>query len=75
MFIKKLICNYNAQKLLLVVSRLIFALDAWVAIIFIMELIVVLLFNRKRKCDKGYFNPLFWVFMITFPLAQPTIMI
>jgi hypothetical protein len=32
-------------------------------------------YNRKRKRDKGYLNPLFWVFMITLPLAQPTIMI
>jgi hypothetical protein len=29
--------NYNAQELLLVASRLAFALDAWVALILIME--------------------------------------
>jgi hypothetical protein len=38
MFIKNSICNYNAQELLLVASKLAFALDAWVTLIFIMEL-------------------------------------
>jgi len=42
MFIKNSIFNCNAQELLLATSRLTFALDAWVALIFIMELIVVL---------------------------------
>jgi hypothetical protein len=42
MFIKISICNYNVKKLLLIASRLAFALDAWVALILIMELIVVL---------------------------------
>jgi hypothetical protein len=37
MFIKNLICNYNAQELLLTASKLAFALNAWVALIFIME--------------------------------------
>ncbi len=32
-------------------------------------------FSQERKHDKRYFNPLFWVCMITFPLVQPTIMI
>jgi len=35
MFIKDLICNYNAQELLLATSRLDFALYAWVALILI----------------------------------------
>jgi len=37
MFIKNSTCNYNAHELLLVASRLAFGLDAWVALIFIME--------------------------------------
>jgi hypothetical protein len=37
MFIKNLTCNYNAQELLSAATRLIFALDAWVALIFMME--------------------------------------
>jgi hypothetical protein len=49
MFIKNSICNYNAQELLLVESRLTFALDAWVAPILIMELIVVLLLTGKKN--------------------------
>jgi hypothetical protein len=55
-------------------SILVFALDAWVTLIFIMELTIVLLIAEKRK-HKRYFNPLFWVYMITFPFVQPTIMI
>jgi hypothetical protein len=49
MFIKYSIYNYNAQELLLAASRLTFALDAWVALIFIMELIVVLLLVEKKN--------------------------
>jgi len=37
MFIKNSICNYNAHGLLLVASKLVFGLNAWVALIFIME--------------------------------------
>jgi hypothetical protein len=72
MFIKKLLCNYNAKELLFTTSRLSF--DAWVALIFIMELIFVWLLAEKENAIR-YFNPLFWVCMITFPLTQPTIMI
>jgi hypothetical protein len=50
MFIKNLICNYNALELLLWnASRLIFALDAWVALILIMEVIVLLLIAKKEN--------------------------
>ncbi len=49
MFIKNSIYSYNAQELLLVASRLAFALDAWVALILIMELIVVLLLVEKKN--------------------------
>jgi hypothetical protein len=31
--------------------------------------------SRERKHDTRDFDPLFWVYMITLPLAQPTIMI
>jgi hypothetical protein len=58
MFIKNLICSYNAHELLLATSILAFALNAWVALIFIMQLIVVLLLTQKKR-DKRYFNPLF----------------
>jgi hypothetical protein len=37
MFIKNSTFNYNAQELSSVASRLAFALDAWVALILIME--------------------------------------
>jgi hypothetical protein len=74
MFIKKLICNYNAHELLLATSKLAFALDALIRLIFIMELIVVLLLVKKKH-NRRDFNPLFWVCMITLPLPQPTIMI
>jgi hypothetical protein len=47
MFIKHSICNYNAKELLLATSELGFALDAWVASILIMELIIVLLLVEK----------------------------
>jgi hypothetical protein len=49
MFIKNSICNYNAKELLLVTSILAFAVNAWVALIFIMELIVVLLLVEKEN--------------------------
>jgi len=75
MFIKNLIYNYNAQELLLVASRLVFAFDAWLALILIMELNVVLFIVRKKKRNRRNLTILFWVFMITLPLAQPTIMI
>jgi hypothetical protein len=52
MFIKSLIYNYNAQELLLIASRLIFALDAWIALIFIMELTMVLLIIEKENATK-----------------------
>jgi hypothetical protein len=48
MFIIFLICNYNAQELLLVASRLAFSLDAWVTLILIMELTIVLLLAEKE---------------------------
>jgi hypothetical protein len=48
MFINFLICNYNTHELLLTTSILAFALNAWVALIFIMELIVVLLLTQKN---------------------------
>jgi len=57
MFKKNLICNYNVHELLLAISILAFALNAWVAVILIMELIVVL-FSTKKMHDKRYFNPL-----------------
>jgi hypothetical protein len=50
MFIENLI--YNALKLLLAASRLAFALDAWIALIFIMELSMVLLVNEKENMTK-----------------------
>ncbi len=34
-----------------------------------------IIFSRKRKGDTRYFDPLFWVYMIILPLAQPIIMI
>ncbi len=68
MFIKNLTCNYSAQKLLSIASRLNFALNAWVALI-------LYCFYSEKKRDTRYFNPFFWVYMITLPLAQPTIMI
>ncbi len=49
MFTKKLIFNYNAQELLLATSRLTFALDVWVALILIMELIVLLFLIKKTQ--------------------------
>jgi hypothetical protein len=52
MFIKNSICNYNAQELLLVESRLTFALDAWVALKLIMELSVVLLLTGKKNATE-----------------------
>ncbi len=54
MFIKNSIYSYNAQELLLVASRLAFALDAWVALILIMELIVVLLLVEKKMQQKKF---------------------
>jgi len=47
MFIKNLICNYNGHELLLATSILAFALNAWVALILIMELTVVLFLTKK----------------------------
>jgi len=64
----------NALELLSNALKLIFALDAWVALILIMELIFVF-FLAEKKHGKRNFNPLFWVYMITIPLVQPTIMI
>jgi hypothetical protein len=52
MFIKKLICNYNAHELLLATSKLAFALDALIRLIFIMELIVVLLLVKKNTIEE-----------------------
>jgi hypothetical protein len=52
MSIKKIICNYNAQNLLLVASKLTFALDAWVALIFIMELTIILFLVEKENAIK-----------------------
>ncbi len=57
MFIKFLIYNYNAQELLLIASRLAFALDAWVTLILIMELIIVLLLVGKKMRQK-IFQPI-----------------
>jgi hypothetical protein len=74
MFIKKSNCNYNALEFLSNASRLIFALDAWVALIVIMELIVVF-FLAEKKHGRRDFDPLFWVYMIIIPLVQLTIMI
>jgi hypothetical protein len=54
MFIKISIYNYNVEELLLVASRLAFALDAWVALILIMELIVVLLLVEKENATKKF---------------------
>jgi len=56
MFIKKLICNYNAQELLLVASRLVLALYAWVTLIFIIELIVVLFLAGKKNARHKRFQ-------------------
>ncbi len=53
MFIKKSICNYNAHELLLGASRLAFALDAWVALILITELVVVLFLVQKKNVTKN----------------------
>jgi hypothetical protein len=58
MFIKKSICNYNADELLLAASILAFALNVWVALILIIKLIVVL-FIAKKKMYRRNFNPLF----------------
>jgi hypothetical protein len=58
MFIKNSICNYNADELLLVTSRLAFALDVWVTLILIIKLIVVL-FLAEKKMYKRNFDPLF----------------
>ncbi len=32
-------------------------------------------FSQKKKSDTRYFDTLFWIYMITLPLVQPTIMI
>jgi len=47
-----LIYNYNAEELLLATSKLAFFVDAWLALIFIMELIVVLLLVVKENTTK-----------------------
>jgi hypothetical protein len=52
MFIKKLIYDYNANALLLATSKLAFALDAWLALIFIMELTIVLFLATKENVTK-----------------------
>jgi hypothetical protein len=52
MFIKNLIYNYNVKELLLVTSRLAFALYAWLALILIMELTIVLLLAKKENATK-----------------------
>ncbi len=52
MFIKKLIYNYNAQELLLIAYILIFALDAWVLVMLIMELTMVILLTEKENATK-----------------------
>ncbi len=52
MFIKNSICNYNAQELLLVASKLAFAIDAWVTLILIMELTKLLLLAQKQNAIK-----------------------
>jgi hypothetical protein len=52
MFIKNLIYNYNVEELLLVTSRLAFALYAWLALILIMELTIVLLLAKKENATK-----------------------
>jgi hypothetical protein len=49
MFIKNSICNYNAHELLLSTTRLTFVLDAWVALILIIELIIVLFLVPKKN--------------------------
>jgi hypothetical protein len=49
MFIKSSTYNYNAHELLSTASRLVFALDAWVALIFIMELTIILLLTKKEN--------------------------
>jgi len=52
MFIKKLIYDYNANALLLATSKLAFSLDAWLALIFIMELTIVLFLAIKENVTK-----------------------
>ncbi len=52
-----MIYNYNAQELLLVASRLVFALYAWVALILIMELTVVLFLVGKKNTQHKRFQP------------------
>jgi hypothetical protein len=52
MFIKKSIYNYNAYELLLATSRLAFVLDAWGALILILELIIILLLVEKENATK-----------------------
>jgi hypothetical protein len=47
MFIKNLICNYNVEELLLAPSKIVFALDAWVVVILIIELTILLLLTDK----------------------------
>jgi hypothetical protein len=49
MFIKYLTYNYNAQKLLLAASILIFALNTWVVLIFIIELTIILVLDEKEN--------------------------
>jgi hypothetical protein len=72
MFIKNSTCNYNAQKLLSTISILVFALHAWVALIFIMESTIILLLVEKENMTKEILTSCFG---ITLPLIQPTIMI
>jgi len=74
MFIKNSICNYNAQELLLVASKLAFAIDAWVTLILIMELTKLLFLAQKQNAIKEISTHV-WICMITFPLIEPTIMI
>jgi len=49
MFIKNSTYNYDAHELLSTASRLVFALDAWATLIFIMELINILLLTKKEN--------------------------
>jgi hypothetical protein len=49
---KKIDLQLQCIELLLATSRLTFALDAWVALILIMELIVILLLVEKENATK-----------------------
>jgi hypothetical protein len=52
MFIRNSICNYIAQDLFLITSRLVFALDAWATLMLIVELIVILFLVEKKNAKE-----------------------